>query len=529
MTEPYGQSPSGDGPLYFNGIDGLSGEYLLPPMTSERLARLIRRRAEPEDRRALLGRLGAERGLTEEEQREQEEEQTINGWELKDKARRQSQMGAFPLKEGLDPADLAQAGWAVVLPQARDEAHARHLAEIQHALKPLLDLRREQAGDERFRIFQGESGYRWEERKDQFFKRQAPEIRGGPADPTQMPFYVLLIGGPGEIPFEFQFQLDVMRGVGRLDLGHDYEAYHRYASGVVAAARGEIRLPRRAAFFGTANPGDSATQTSARWLVQPLYENLQETAPAGEIPLRHPWQLEAFLGEGQATRARLEALLGGDGKQAPALLFAAGHGMAFPAGHPRQMAEQGALVCQDWGGPGTEPAPGHYLAGQNLPGDAAVQGMVAVLFACFGAGTPQYDHFAQEAFETLAPLAPQGFTGALPQRLLSLGALAIIGHVERAWGYSFVSPGGRLDNQAFVTALRKLLNGDRVGLATDSSFDLRYADMSDGLRMALEGLWRRPDSVSSEELAHMWTAANDARNYVVLGDPAVTLPVSETA
>ncbi|MFN2225782.1 MAG: hypothetical protein ACK2UY_05735, partial [Anaerolineae bacterium] len=290
MIEPYDQPSPGDGALYFNGIDGLSGEYLLPPMTSERLARLIRHRAEPDDRRELLGRLGAERGLTEEEQQQREEEQTINGWELKDKARRQRQMGAFPLKEGLEPTDMAQAGWAMVLPQPRDEAHARHLAEIQHALKPLLDLRREQAGEERFRIFQDESGYRWEERKDQFFKRQAPEIRSGPADPAQMPFYVLLVGSPEEIPFEFQFQLDVMRGVGRLDLGQDYEAYQRYARGVVRAAQGKVTLPRRAAFFGVANPGDSATQTSARWLARPLYENLRETAPAGEIPLRHPWQ-----------------------------------------------------------------------------------------------------------------------------------------------------------------------------------------------------------------------------------------------
>ena len=46
------------------------------------------------------------------------------------------------------------------------------------------------------------------------------------------------------------------------------------------------------------------------------------------------------------------------------------------------------------------------------------------------------------------------------------GALAVIGHVERAWGYSFVMPSGDPDCQAFVTVLRKLMNGEPVGLAT---------------------------------------------------------------
>ncbi|HEY2293404.1 MAG TPA: hypothetical protein VGM86_22100, partial [Thermoanaerobaculia bacterium] len=59
-------------------------------------------------------------------------------------------------RESVDPLRLASAGWAVVFPQAGDPA-------VREALKPLLDRRREQAG-ELYRELTGEEGYRPEER-----------------------------------------------------------------------------------------------------------------------------------------------------------------------------------------------------------------------------------------------------------------------------------------------------------------------------------------------------------------------------
>jgi hypothetical protein len=105
--------------------------------------------------------------------------------------------------------------------------------------------------------------------------------------------------------------------------------------------------------------------------------------------------------------------------------------------------------------------------------------------------------------------------------------LAVIGHVERAWGYSFVSPGSHLDNQAFITSMRKLMNGEPVGLATDPSFNLRYADLSTNLGPILEELQYDENYITEYELAHLWTANNDARNYVVIGDPAAKLPLDD--
>jgi hypothetical protein len=509
-----------EGNLYFNGIDGETGRYLLPPMPSEVLARLIQGKVEPAERAVLLGERPSA-AMTEEQNRQEAEAAKASLDELEFKTK----MVDFPVKEGVDPARLDQAGWAILFP-AKMEAQRKEA--IKEALKPLLDLRREQAGDELFRIYEGGDGYRPGERKDQFFKRQKPEIHEGPADPTQMPFYVLLVGNPEEIPYEFQFQLDVMRGVGRIDFGDDYAAYGRYAQSVSLAERGKTKLPRRASFFGVATPGDKATQLSAEWLIKPLYENLQQTEIAGEIKLKHAWQLDSFIG-GQATKAQLGRLLGGDPAQTPSLLFTASHGMAFKPDHPQQLAYQGALLCQDWAGPGHGIKRDDYFAGEDLVSDAQVQGMMALFFACYGAGTPKWDHFAKQAFKARSEIAPNSFIGGLPRRLLSQGALAVLGHVERAWGYSFVSPGGNLDNQAFITVLRKLLNGDPVGLATDPSFNLRYAAKAANLSSVLEEEEWSPGSTSPYDLAYLWTSNNDARNYVVIGDPAARLPATSVA
>jgi hypothetical protein len=513
------------GDLVFNGINALTGEYALPPMSGERLARLIRGKPTAEDMEEIVNKEQPLEDLTEDQIGLDQEQAEIYLAELQFKRAQKDVLGDQPAKEGVDAACLDQAGWAVVFPAKMDRSRRE---AIKDALKPLLDLRKEQAG-ELFRMFEGGSGYRPMERKDQFFERQTPEIRRGAADPEQMPFYVLLVGSPEEIPYDFQYQLDVMRGVGRLDFGEDMDAYARYAQSVVLSETGKVELPRRATFFGVANPGDKATQLSAQYLVKPLYDNLQQPDIPGEIKLKGDWQLESFVGGGQATRGQLQQILGGDPARTPTLLFSASHGMEFPLADSRQLALQGALLCQDWDGPGTGVKRDHYFAGEDLAGDANLLGMMAAFFACYGAGTPRLDQFAKQAFKARAPIAPQGFIAALPRRLLTQGALAVLGHVERAWGYSFISPGGHLENQAFITALRKLLNGDPVGLATDPSFNMRYADMSSDLSKALEELEYTPGYVTDYELAYLWTANNDARGYVIVGDPAARLPVADVS
>ena len=274
------------------------------------------------------------------------------------------------------------------------------------------------------------------------------------------------------------------------------------------------------------NPDDRATQMSASILSRPGRQDgrlAARAAPGGA------WEVETIAPEA-ATKRRLEKLLGGP--DTPEFLFTASHGMGFPADDPKQLPFQGALLCQDWPGPygGFGPiSRDHYFGAEDVADGASPAGMIAFMFACYGGGTPRYDDFSKQAFRARAAIAPRAFTAALPMRLLGHprgGALAVIGHIERAWGYSILDNG--VDQiEAFRSALHRLKYGQPVGAALEF-FNERYAELSTSLSDELEEIkfGKIPDEYA---LAGLWTANNDARSFVVIGDPAVRVAVPADA
>jgi Peptidase family C25 len=161
-----------------------------------------------------------------------------------------------------------------------------------------------------------------------------------------------------------------------------------------------------------------------------------------------------------------------------------------------------------------------------MAADASLLGLMTFHFACYGAGTPHLDDFAQQAFKDRTAIAPEAFLAALPTALLGHpkgGALAVVGHVERAWSYSFEWEGAKAQTTVFESALRCLLDGHPVGSAMEY-LNARYAELSTMLADQLEeiefGAFADPF-----DLAGLWTANADARGYAILGDPAVRLPV----
>ena len=116
----------------------------------------------------------------------------------------------------------------------------------------------------------------------------------------------------------------------------------------------------------------------------------------------------------------------------------------------------------------------------------------------------------------------------LPQRLLAHGnggALAVVGHIEKAWEWSFYSQDADRPNvQAFTSAFRSLLGGDPIGRAMEF-INARYAELASDLDSELEEIRTRNKPRDPERIAQLWIAKNDCRNYAVLGDPAVRLRV----
>ena len=116
----------------------------------------------------------------------------------------------------------------------------------------------------------------------------------------------------------------------------------------------------------------------------------------------------------------------------------------------------------------------------------------------------------------------------LPQTMLAHpngGALASLGHIDRAWAYTFVSDRGKGQVQGIRDVLARIMSGHRIGHATDQ-FNIRWAALSTELTELLQAT-ASGSAVPDAVLANRWIARDDARNYIILGDPATRLRVND--
>lgn len=417
-------------------------------------------------------------------------------------ARRSRERQHRELPSWIDPHDLSRAGWGVILPPRRKT----HLAD---RLAPLLKRRKTQAGS-RYQEYTYRPG-----RSAEWFLKDKGETLGT-IKPSKVPYYLLIAGSPEEVPFEFQYHLSLSHAVGRVWFPQ-LSSFRDYAEAVCRAERDGVELPRKVTIFAVEN--DAVTRAIGEQLVPALKQLIADGFPN--------WRLETLRGD-EAWKSRLSRRLGGG--KTPGLLFVSTHGRHAPEESDRDLV-QGSLLCEpDPGAPVTD-EPVLYGATDLADKPMDLHGLIACFAACYSAGTPKFDNFphtglAREAALETAPrlISKKPFLASLPVTMLERGALAVVGHVDRGWTTSFVwalESGDVGTLYSLEDAVTQLLRGQRLGHAL-RPLTRRYSQLASRLAQMLDvkRIGGHPDL---HQLGFYWTAVNDARNFVILGDPAVYL------
>lgn len=475
---------SGERKFFFNGIDAETGEYLTMPKSADELATLAARLPRDRSSEALLAA----------------------AW-------RTVSMPSLGLPFDVKPESIEQAGWAVVF-------HQHERQEVKDAIAPLVEHRNKIVDSQRLKILE----YRDDEGWTDWLARHG--VSAGTVDPRQVPYYLLFVGDPMQIPLSFLHLLDVEYAVGCLHLDEVQDYVHYVESVIDYESSSSVPNEKTASFFATRHLFDKATQYSADLLVNPLSngvpgnnEHPTEIAIAERVGI----PATALIGEAATKAALTNIFCPPRGKKSPAFLFTASHGFGYKRPHPDQKTRQGALLCQDWPGFGSIESR-HYFSAHDLKDDAHVHGMICFHFACYGLGTPSNDRFFHEPGQPPEKIAEQPFYAALPKALLSHrngGALACIGHVDRAFAFSFLSPHAGPQLQPFRNAIGRILLGQPVGHAV-KDFNERYAALSTALASLLEEIGYGA-KIPAEQLSTSWVERNDAEGYLIFGDPAVRL------
>jgi hypothetical protein len=423
------------------------------------------------------------------------------------KAKGQSDAAHFGMVGGeLNADNLEKAGWAVMFGASVDKS-------IKTNLSPLVEHRKKQVGDDKlFKILDppaaNQSAADW-------LLTQHTSLNV--VDPSKgVPYYVLIVAPPEDISFEFQYELDLYWAVGRLWLQNADDFEHYALTVVDYETRSQVPSSRKIVLFASDYNGkdNGASKLLCSNLVDPLIKD-----PIGQS---EKFKLQHFVGATATKKTLSDIFAGADADGTPTLLFTGSHGLLKLPTSKELADAQGAIVCQDWKGDPNPPLADTYYAAWDLPKNAKVHGMVHFLFDCYGVGWPKNDTYnSQKKVE----ISPSPMMARLPQAILGRenGALAVLGHIDRCWSYSYEVSGQPMD-QSFRDVLTKLMNGYRFGSATDQ-FNFRWAALSIPLSDTLQRMQTRR---GLETLAaQQWVARDDARNYILHGDPAIKLRVDE--
>jgi hypothetical protein len=421
-----------------------------------------------------------------------------------------------------DPNNLPKQRWGIVAPSgARGDRLLALIEPLRRARQeaqgaPVIEYRLPAQSPEKM---DGPWAMRW--KKEVFRQESKPE--------AGLPRYLLVLGDLDEVPLSVQQVLSTDAFVGRLAFRAD-AGYEAYVSKVLRWEGTSALEERARMLFYTSRDGTPATQSGYQGLISPSVEACRRGQQFGDFPLTELLEL------GREEPAPLEQFLAQAAQPQPGVLFSLSHGAVGSLEDRPQ--RQGALLL-----PG-----GRVLMGEDVASRPFLPGGVWFFFACFSAGTParsSYAHWlsqlqsrepeaARALSSVLLPAGERPFIAALPQAVLANpdGPLAVMGHVDLAWSYGFKDH-SRPTPSRFLGVLKVLAEGGRAGVALSAL--QRFANET-SVELALlhneaqrASTNRLPSPVHPMKWAELWMVHQDLSNYILLGDPAVRLPLQAPA
>lgn len=445
--------------------------------------------------------------------------------------------------DSANPNALAAQRWSVLVPEEGGD-------ELLERIRPLIELRQNEQGGPICSYAAGKSpiveGRPFKVPRGQSAQQAAQWIQDNlnRIPYARRPHYLLLLGGPDQISLELQQALSVYYFVGRVAFP-TLDGYSDYAAKVVAYARPERwqSSARALTYAVRTKMGIDAPDDGYTRLLVPVQKYTEDALNQCALSFKDVSPAPGLASaRGLLDCARVDS---------PTILLSVSHGQgrsnAWSDEEQRRFQGQMSFGCEN------EP-----LSADLVRRGAFLPGGMWFYFACYGAGTPAispYHHWLQrlpDEYDVLRSLPRNGvpFLSTLPLAALAnpQGPLAVIGHMDLAWNYSYDGRltiesasaqygqdprtgerSGHVERMAELTKLaRRSEHPSRIGPVFRSVLgDL--PQVQDDLVQLYDRDAARGDKSDAGAIplqrAKLWMLRQDLRAYVLLGDPAAYLPV----
>jgi hypothetical protein len=422
-----------------------------------------------------------------------------------------------PLAAG-EPADFrdwkhVDVGWGIVLAdtEATSKADRAQAADAPPSIKKLLAAR---AGAPVFRyrpdILAGFLRRYYADGTERDIALSGSERGIGD---KKLPWYMLIVGGPHEIPWQLQYLMNTSCFTGRLDL--DEDARDRYIDALINGWNGSAPSSNAPVVWAVDQGQPDITWLMRGAIADPVAAKLRSDSQIGD-KIKH-------LAGPPATADNLINTLK---TTQPAFVVTTSHGLTSPLDDPAAMRKQLGFPVD--------------RAGASVTPDKLLEawqpdGAIWYAHACCSAGSDagtSYKGLVKAGSSVERTLEAVGALGAsvapLPKALLSAKkpARAFIGQVEPTFNYTLRNPENR---QLLTSSIQRALydhmfraQPEPVGMALANCYrhvGELFAQWQELVRDVGGGVAGAREAALRAQLM-----AIDRQSMVILGDPTVALP-----